>query len=66
MTFLKKHIYYVILIVLLLIGVAYHLISTKILENKYSTEKTTIENTFRIKLDSINSNRLQLTAKTFS
>ena len=64
--FIKKNKYYAILILLLLISIAYHFISTQILKNSFTNEKTTIENTYRIKLDSINSNRLQLTAKTFS
>lgn len=64
--FIKKYKYYVILILLLLISILYHIVSSKILESNFLDEKTTIENTYKIKLDSINSNRLQLTAKTFS
>jgi hypothetical protein len=64
--FIKKHKLNTTLITVILILLAWHYISVLSLKNSFSKEKTTIETTYQIKLDSLNSNRLQLTAKTFS
>ncbi|MDO7170674.1 hypothetical protein [Mariniflexile sp. AS56] len=64
--FLKKHKYYVLLIVLLMSSIIWHYASMALLRNSFTTEKASIESTYKLKLDSLNSNRLQLTAKTFS
>lgn len=64
--FIKKYKYYVFLIIMLIVSVLYHIISVKMLQSTFIKEKNTITNTYKIKLDSLNSNRLQLTAKTFS
>jgi hypothetical protein len=64
--FIKKHKFYVILLALLLMGALYHIIRIKTLENTLTKEKIAIENHYKIKIDSLNSHYLLLTAKTFS
>lgn len=64
--FIKKHKYYALLIALLIVSIIWHFVNLSILKSKFQDQKTSIENTYKFKLDSLNTNRLQLTAKTFS
>lgn len=64
--FIKKHKLNTALVAVILILLAWHYVSVFSLKSKFNKEKTTIETTYKLKLDSLNSSRLQLTAKTFS
>ncbi len=64
--FIKKNKYYAILLTLLAVSIIWHYASIYLLKSQFEDQKSTIEKSYQIKLDSLNTNRLQLTAKTFS
>lgn len=64
--FIKKNKYYAVLTTLLIVSIIWHFASVYFLKAKFENQKSTIEKTYQIKLDSLNTDRLQLTAKTFS
>lgn len=64
--FILKHKYYVGLILIIIIISLWAFIKISILNNNFNNEKQEIISTYQIKLDSLNSDRLLLTATTFS
>ncbi|MDD2345208.1 MAG: hypothetical protein PHY85_03590 [Bacteroidales bacterium] len=64
--FLFKHKYYLGLILIIIVVVLWALIKISILKSSFNKEKSQIITNYELKLDSLNSNRFLLTAKTFS
>ena len=64
--FVLKHKYYVGLILVILIIFVWAFIKMHIMENRYNTQKQELITNYELRLDSLNSDRLLLTAQTFS
>ncbi|MDD2386692.1 MAG: hypothetical protein PHP52_07895 [Bacteroidales bacterium] len=64
--FILKHKYYVGLILIIFIILVWSLIRIAILKNNFNNQKQEITTRYELKLDSLNSERLLLTATTFS
>ncbi len=64
--FILKHKYYFGLIAVLLIILLWSFIKTALLKSDFNSQKQQIISNYELKLDSLNSDRLLLTAKTFS
>lgn len=64
--FILRHKFDVSLIILILIIVGWALIKMAVIKNDFSKEKEQIITNYELKIDSLNSDRLVLTAKTFS
>lgn len=64
--FLLANKYYVTLIVIILIISGWALIKISLLNSDFKSEKETIIKNYELKLDSLNIDRMKLTAKTFS
>ena len=66
MKFIWKHKYYAGLILVIFIISFWSFIKISLLKNDFNKQKQQITSTYELRLDSLNSERLLLTAKTFS
>lgn len=64
--FVMKHKYYVGLVLVIIVLLAWSFIRMAVLESDFKEEKAQIVSNYEMKLDSLNSDRLKLTAATFS
>lgn len=64
--YILSKIYYAGLVLIILIICLWALTKISILKNNYETDKSAIINKYELKLDSLNIDRMQLTAKTLS
>ncbi|PKL78493.1 MAG: hypothetical protein CVV25_11430 [Ignavibacteriae bacterium HGW-Ignavibacteriae-4] len=64
--FVMKHKYYVALIIVIIVVLAWSFIRMALMESDFKEEKAQITSNYEMKLDGLNSDRLKLTATTFS